>query len=590
MALGKAIFEFSADEHRAELVPLLEDIVSRLEAPRPELLSIVRAHPRRDGGFFSKAQLVQGFRRFAGAYGWTDQESLFLSLVRMKPIRTLSGVAPVTVLTKPFPCPGQCIFCPNDVRMPKSYLANEPGAQRAGQYRFDPYLQTLNRLRAMHTIGHSVDKVELIVLGGTWSFYPEAYQIWFIKRCFDAMNTFHPEIGDPAAGGWMELPAYSDLESGDPARTYNEVVTAYLRSQLGGHTTHREESADWAQLEEAHRANEGALARCVGLVLETRPDHIDEAEVTRLRRLGATKVQIGVQSMSDEVLRLNKRGHDVDATRRAFALIRQAGFKIHAHWMPNLYGSSPAADVEDYVRLFEDPAIRPDELKIYPCSLIESAELMGHYRRGEWRPYSSAELVELLADCMERTPPYCRLTRIIRDIPGTDIVEGNKLTNLREEVERALERRGTRSRDIRAREVRGSEVDPEAVRLERVSYETAIGRELFLQFVDGTDRLIGFLRLSLPSAPVFLEEIAGSAMIREVHVYGALAGFGERDGGKRQHRGYGRRLVEEAAAIAVEAGYADLAVVSAIGTRAYYRGLGFKDDLLYQHLALEARC
>jgi elongator complex protein 3 len=591
--LGKEIFDFSPEEHRTELVPLLQDIVRNLGLEKVPLSSLTRRHPKRGGGFFSKAQLVQGFRYFAPEHEWGDQERAFLSVVRMKPVRTLSGVAPVTVLTRPFPCPGQCIFCPNDVRMPKSYLANEPGAQRAGQFRFDPYLQTMNRLRALHTIGHSVDKVELIVLGGTWSFYPEPYQIWFIKRCFDAMNAFRPGIGDPEKDGWMELPLYSDIDDSDSFRggdrNYNEVVTSYLKARLGGRTTHTGETADWSDLEAVHAENESAYARCVGLVLETRPDHISQDEVIRLRRLGATKVQIGIQSLSDEILRINKRGHDTAATRRAFALIRQAGFKIHAHWMPNLYGATPERDREDYGRLFDDLAIRPDELKIYPCSLIESAELMGYYERGLWRPYEGDELVALLADCVERTPEYCRLTRIIRDIPGTDIVVGNKLTNLREEVDDLLRRRQRQSRDIRAREVRSLDFDPADVRLTRVVYETSVGEEVFLQFVTGRDRLIGFLRLSLPARQVFVEEISSSAMIREVHVYGALAGIGERDRDKRQHRGFGRRLVDEAARLAADAGFTDLAVVSAIGTRAYYRGLGFQDGLMYQHLRLVRR-
>ncbi len=306
----------------------------------------------------------------------------------------------------------------------------------------------------------------------------------------------------------------------------------------------------------------------------------------RLRRLGTTKVQIGFQSLSDEVLAANHRGHDVAATRRAMRLLRGAGLKIHAHWMPNLYGSTPAGDLEDFARLFADPDFRPDELKIYPCSLIESAELMRYWRDGRWRPYDHDELLELLVDCLAATPEYCRLTRVIRDIPGTDIVAGNRLTNFRELARQELARRGLVARDIRAREVRHRRVAPGELALRELAYETSVGEERFLQFTTDDDRLAGFLRLSLPAAPVAIAEIATSAMIREVHVYGRLVGIGERRGGRSQHLGLGGRLVERAAAIAAEAGFTDLAVISAVGTRDYYRRLGFADGELYQHRRL----
>jgi elongator complex protein 3 len=300
--------------------------------------------------------------------------------------------------------------------------------------------------------------------------------------------------------------------------------------------------------------------------------------------LGCTKVQIGFQSLDDRILQLNKRGHTVDDTRRAVRLLRQAGFKIHAHWMPNLYGATPESDRADYQRLFSDPDFCPDELKIYPCSLIESAELMRHYQSGAWQPYSTETLTALLADCLRATPEYCRLTRIIRDIPSTDIVVGNKLTNLRELVEAQLAAHGERSRDIRAREVRESAIAPEALHLDALSYPTGIGREYFLQFVTAERHIAGFLRLSLPDrgAPALHAELEGAAIIREVHVYGQALGFGQEAAGKAQHSGLGTRLIERAAQIARAHGYARLAVISAVGTRAYYRERAFEDGQLYQ--------
>ena len=569
---------------------MLEAIRSAESLDDRALARLVRRFPKPGGGSYSKSEILRGYRYFAPRKGWQDGET-FAERVRMKPIRTLSGVAPVTVLTRPFPCPGRCIFCPNDVRMPKSYLSREPGAQRAAQHEFDPYGQTLSRLLAFYNTGHRLDKVELIILGGTWSFYPEPYQIWFVKRCFDAMNDFAGVKDD------LDLPEFprgphgfgaldEEVEGRTLERTYNQVISAFLKDRLGGVIIDVREEALWSELEAVQRQNEGAEARCVGLVVETRPDHLSEEEAVRIRRLGATKVQIGIQSLDDRVLELNKRGHDVAATRVALARLRAMGFKLHAHWMPNLYGSDPGQDVIDFRRLFDDPEIRPDELKVYPCSLIESAELMQVYEQGNWRPYDREELLQVLESCFLETPPYCRLTRVIRDIPGDDIVTGNKTTNFREVVEKSLTEKGVRSRDIRAREVRGRSVRAEDLHLEAIEYDTAVGQEIFFQFVTEEDRLAGFLRLSLPSGAVFLEEIAHSAMIREVHVYGAVVALGAQRQGRSQHLGLGRRLVEEAAQRARQAGFRDLAVISSVGTREYYRGLGFEDGELYQHRAL----
>jgi elongator complex protein 3 len=316
--------------------------------------------------------------------------------------------------------------------------------------------------------------------------------------------------------------------------------------------------------------------------VETRPDHISVDEVRRIRRLGATKVQIGIQSLNDEVLRINKRGHTVEMTRRAIRLLRQAGFKIHAHWMPNLYGSSPDADIEDYQRLFSDPDIRPDELKVYPCSLIDSAELMQIYREGRWQPYTHDELLRVLVAAFQDTPEYCRLTRVIRDIPGTDIVAGDMQTNFRQVVEQELKQRGLPSPNIRAREVQGQTIAAEALRLDEMLYATGIGDEVFLQVITDDRRIVGFLRLSLPTTPPIIDELSGAAMIREVHVYGPALGLGEESPGKAQHSGWGTRLIERAAQIAAERGYARLAVISSVGTRAYYRKRGFTDGALYQ--------
>jgi elongator complex protein 3 len=367
---------------------------------------------------------------------------------------------------------------------------------------------------------------------------------------------------------------------------YNKTVTRLLVRGHGDELLRPFEHATAPDLEAAQRANEQAETRCVGLVLETRPDHIDEAEVVHLRSLGCTKVQIGYQAMSDEILARNKRGHDLAATRRAMQLLRYGGFKVLAHFMPNLLGATPESDISDYARIFDDPDFRPDELKIYPCSLIESAELMRFYESGEYVPYTHAQLLQVFEHVLAGTPRYCRLARVIRDISSGDIVAGNRMSNFREVAESALRARGVGLVEIRAREIRDGRFSHDDARLRTTGYATGIGDERFIEAVTPEDRLLGFCRLALPSGAGFIPETAHSALLREVHVYGGSLEFGARDEARAQHRGLGKRLIAEAAAQAKSAGFADLAVISAIGTRGYYRKLGFSDGALYQHLAL----
>ena len=580
---------------REVLVPLLqaiEAVPDDLPDPLPpEIMEpILRSHAKPSGGFFSRSQLIAAFRAFAPEGLFRFDEARFRRRVQRRPVRTQSGVTPLTVLTKPFPCPGQCIFCPNDVRMPKSYLADEPGAQRAANNRFDPYLQTWNRLAAFDATGHPTDKIELIVLGGTWSFYPLAYQIYFISRCLDAMNDFGAgrdlrDAFEPTTPDFEKIDA--DIRGDSFAKNpYNQTVTRFLHEELGGKLVVADEESDWETLSKAQQLNESAGARCVGLVLETRPDHIDEEEVLRLRRLGATKVQLGVQSLDDRILDLNRRGHDVAATRRAFDVLRRAGFKLHVHWMANLLGATPESDCEDFRRLFDDPSFRPDELKLYPCSLVETAELMGPWRRGEWRPYDDDELLTVVADALPRVPRWCRVTRVIRDISSDDIVAGNKRTNFRQIAEAEVSRRGQRLVEIRQREIRGEEFEAENLVLTETVYETEGGREIFLELVTASDRIVGFLRLSLSEKPSFIQELGSSALIRELHVYGGSVQIGAASGGRAQHRGLGVRLLQAAELAAGKAGYSRLSVISAIGTRGYYRQQGFSDGELYQHCAI----
>jgi elongator complex protein 3 len=556
---------FDVGAHREALTAIFDAVRSASAWDHDTLTRILAQHPRDSKGYFSKIELVKGYEQLA-ADGVLPFERWMLRRLQLKPIRTSSGVAPVTVLTAPAGCPGRCIFCPAATGMPKSYLPDEPGARRAVECEFDPFLQVHTRLRTFETMGHTADKVELLILGGTWSAYSQRYREWFVQRCLDAMN--------------------GELET----------------SQEGAP----------AGLLEAQARNERASHRNVGLVVETRPDWVTPEEVRHLRQLGVTKVQLGVQSLDDRILALNQRGHDVVAVRRAVGLLRTAGFKLHLHWMPNLLGATPQSDLQDFARLWSDPALRPDELKIYPCSIIEGTELYRIWQSGHYTPYTDEELIRLVAECKAMIPPYCRVNRVFRDIPADDIVAGSKRSNLRQLVHQHMSAHGLSCRCIRCREVRGAPVDGGSLRLAGLSYDTSSTTEHFLSYETREGKLAGFLRLSLPARNTAgagehrsaglaerpcpgrveesvweaLPEIAGTAVIRELHVYGPALGIGKASAGEAQHLGLGRHLVAEAMRRARAAGYDRLVVISAIGTRTYYEGLGFTRGDLYMSTAL----
>ena len=503
---------------------LARDILEDIRAGA-DVAKATRQHPQPQGGFVGKHVLVHVYRQLTESGEWPLDPAIMRG-IRMKPSRTLSGVTTVTVLTKPYPCPGKCIFCPTDVRMPKSYLPDEPGAMRALHHEFDPIDQTAARIDALESIGHPTDKIELLVLGGTWSSYKKDYQEWFLQRCLDAMNGFDSKT--------------------------------FLEAQI---------------------ANESAQHKNVGLVIETRPDWIDVDEVVRLRKLGVTKVQLGAQSLDDQILEINKRGHTVEQTRAAIALLRAGGFKIVLHWMPNLLGASLESDREDFMRLWDDEGIRPDEIKIYPCQLLENTDLHEYWRRGEFKPYTTEELIDLIADCKVHIPRYCRVNRVVRDIPSNNVVEGNKRSSLRQDVQNKLASRGEECSCIRCREVKELAVDPENLVMNSDTYTTLSAEEYFLSFTTADDRIAGYLRLSLPNAAspdLGVPELRGAALVREVHVYGQSLMVGEEQSGAAQHRGLGLRLMEHAEKIARENAYETIAVISALGTRGYYRGRGYQ--------------
>lgn len=609
---------------------IILNILSELRAGRAvddrRLLKLIHAQAKLDGSdkrAYAKRRLLPHYqsvkrddpRRWAswGIDGALEEK--LLDVLRMKPRRSASGVATITVITKPWPCGSDCLYCPNDIRMPKSYLHGEPACERAEQNWFDPYLQVSARLTALTQMGHSTDKIELIVLGGTWSDYPEAYQTWFISELFRALNdgavlgedpvrdvpgtvaerrAFYADAGFPQDGAGFEAftaAAQRTIDAG--AAGYN---AAFHRLYGGSDAWMRAaamQQGSFAELERLHKVNETARHRVVGLVIETRPDAITPATLTTIRRLGCTKVQMGIQTLDQDVLDANDRSITLDRIQAAFELLRVFGFKIHAHAMANLYTATPERDKRDYRTLVCAPAFQPDEIKLYPCALIEGARLCEKYRDGSWRPYTEDELLDVLADDIISTPPFCRISRMIRDFSSNDILVGNKKPNLRQLVERRLQEagEGAEVQEIRFREVGTRSFDASALSLDIVPYATTNTRERFLQWITPDNRIAGFLRLSLPdlryvdalSSELPVRE--GEAMIREVHVYGVATQLGE-DGVSAQHIGLGHRLVERACEIAREEGYTKVNVISAVGTREYYRGLGFHDNGLYQQRGL----
>lgn len=377
--------------------------------------------------------------------------------------------------------------------------------------------------------------------------------------------------------------------------TYNQAVARLYGDDPAWQETAARQVATLTQLETQQRTNETAAHRMVGLVIETRPDTVSAQRLMLIRRLGCTKVQMGVQSLDEAVLRANHRSISPSQIADAFALARLFGFKIHAHFMANLLGSSPEADKADYLRFVTEEAYQPDEIKLYPCALIAGSQLVEQYETGKWRPYTEEELLDVLAADVLATPPFIRVSRMIRDFSAGDIAAGNKKGNLRQAVDRRVERicsaTEAQVREIRTREIGTGSVKRDALIMTCHPYRTTVTSERFLEWVAPDGKIAGFLRLSLPDAAfvsAHADELPvepGDAMIREVHVYGKVAGLGDA-GHAAQHTGLGRALVERACEMASLAGYRRINVISSIGTREYYRRLGFADNGLYQQRQL----
>jgi len=461
-------------------------------------------------------------------------------MLKNKPVRTLSGVAPVAVMTSPFDCPhGRCTYCPGGVanNTPQSYTGREPAALRASMYEYDPFKQTKSRLAQLRAIGHHTDKVDLIIMGGTFTSRPKEYQDWFVKRCFDGMNG-------------SESP---DLES-------------------------------------AQVANETADARCVGLTVETRPDWLGREQVEHSMVLGATKVELGVQILDDAVLDGVRRGHHVkevtDATKRA----KDAGLKVAYHMMPGLPGSSKSKDLESFRTMIGDERFRPDMLKIYPTLVVKGTDLYQRWTEGAYSPMSLEDTVDLLAEVKKMIPPWMRILRIQRDIPVQLIEAGVRKSHLRELVKAELQKRGDSCRCIRCREVgrapasKKSSLAPEAT-LRELEYRASGGTEKFISYeISSSDSLIGYARLRIPGG-----SRPRAAIVRELHVYGEMVPISDEAGTRWQHRGFGEKLLRECEEAAIEHGIPELLITSGVGARNYYRRLGYERKGAYVAKLVRAR-
>jgi len=460
-------------------------------------------------------------------YATSNEREIVQKWLRKKPIRTLSGVAVVAAMARPHPCPGNCIYCARGEGAPQSYTGEEPAALRAKNADYDPYLQVTHRLNQLRTIGHPIDKVELIIMGGTFPAQPEEYQEWFVKRCFDAMNSQDGSYG----------------------------------------------SAD--NLFDSQSYNEKAGVRNVGVTVETRPDYSGMKDVDRMLRLGVTRVEIGVQSLSDEVYSKVDRGHSVADVIEATRFLKDAGLKVCYHMMPGLF-SNPQDDLEMFRALFDDPRFKPDALKIYPTLVLEGTGLYELWKTGEYEPYSDSKALDLLVNVKKIMPKWIRTMRIQRDIPARLIAAGVKKGDIGELVQRRLLENGERCSCIRCRDAghisykKGVDIDGGELFVEK--YEASDGVDYFVSVENQEyDALIGYTRLRFPSNSAFRTEIdETTSIIRELKVLGQALKIGERKNKLGQHEGIGKELLKKAEDLSIENGKEKILVTSAVGTREYY--------------------
>ena len=531
-----AVVNLSANEALREIIENL------MRIPSPTCEDVNHAKTRvaakyKLGKVPSNAEIISLLR--------AEEKRKLLSLLRRKIARTISGVTIIAVMTKPYPCPQPepCAYCPGgpSFGVPQSYTGFEPAAMRGLQNQFDPYSQVKSRIEQLRAIGHRVDKIELIIMGGTFPATPPDYQTWFVQRCLDAIT---------------------DKES--------------------------------ASLEEAKKNAESSRIRNVGITVETRPDWAKETHVDNMLGMGVTRVELGVQNPSDEIYGLVGRKHSVQDVIEATRIMKDAGLKIVYHLMPGLPGMTLERDFEAFRKIFENPDFKPDMIKIYPCLVLRGTRAYEWYREGKYTPYTNNEAAELITNVKRIIPPWVRVMRVQRDIPAPLIVAGVNKSNLRQLVQERLNEQGIRCRCIRCREVGHKivdELDSDRIKILTTKYAASEGKEIFLSAEDTeNDVLIGYLRLRIPSEKAHRPEFKAEScsIVRELHVYGPLVPVGKHLPKAWQHKGYGSILLAQAERISKEDyGLKKILVISALGTKQYYMRFGYQYDGAYMSKLLE---
>lgn len=526
---------------------IIEEALSRNITTKKDLekLKIQTCRDLKLSGFMSNSKILQ--------YAKPEELESLRPILMKKPTRTISGVAIVAVMCRPHKCPhGRCKYCPESSIAPPGYTGEEPAALRARMFHFHPYVQTFNRLYQLKNIGHSIDKVELIIMGGTFASCTLDYQEWFVTQCLRAMN---------------------DFETVSKKIPVNQREIKIIPPE------------DFQYIHDAQKNNEHSKVRCIGLTFETRPDYAKMEDINRMLQFGVTRVELGVQTLYNHIYKRVDRGHKIQDVIEANQLLRDSGIKVAMHMMPGLL-SSFSSDVNMFKRLFSEPLFSPDMLKIYPCLVTEGSEFYDMWKKGEYEPYTSQQAVDLIVEVKKILPKWVRTMRIQRDIPATLIDAGVKKSNLGELVYNRLEEEDIQCQCIRCREVshkkaHGIEPDYNNIELLRTDYDVVGGHEIFLSIEDvENDILIGFTRLRIPSNRVFRKEItSSSSLIRELHVYGQMQKIGKNDDNLWQHKGYGAQLLEEAEKIAKdEYNKNKMLIISGIGVRDYYRKFGYYKD------------
>ncbi|MFA5887339.1 MAG: tRNA uridine(34) 5-carboxymethylaminomethyl modification radical SAM/GNAT enzyme Elp3 [Candidatus Nanoarchaeia archaeon] len=524
----------------------------------------------------------------------SNEEYKKLFFLQSKPSRTIAGVSPLAIMTKPMKCPhGKCLMCPGGVdsafgSTPQSYTGKEPAARRAMRSNYDPYLQAMNRLEQYTLLNHPIDKSELIIMGGTFPAAEEAYQKEFIAYALKAMNDFSEMFyikgnkGITPEAGFHNLNFIKFKEFFEiPGNAKDEERVTRIQNKLLALKGN-------ADLKQEKKRNETARARCVTMCIETRPDYCKQIHIKEMLSLGTTRVELGVQSIYNKVLEKIQRGHSVEDTIEATRLMKDSFLKVGYHIMPGLPGSSKKQDIEMFKELFENPDFKPDTLKIYPCMVVKGTGLYDEWKAGKFNPITTKDAAEIIALGKKYVEPYCRIMRVQRDIPSKFIEAGVDITNLRQEVDIQLEKNNIKCRCIRCNEPKAKQIDYSKAKLKRYDYEASEGKEIFLSY-NVNETLLGFCRLRIPSKPFMPEIKEKTAGIRELHVYAQSAEIGEKPNAMQaQHRGFGTRLMEEAEKIAKEEfNMNHMLVIAGIGAREYFRKkLGYKDEGVYVGKAL----